>query len=82
VAEDIRKVAHVDVMISLNQLEIEKRRGVMRLAVIAHRDKDFYQLGQCFVLQQLELGQPNLDSEYCEDYFERIAANRNEIVVD
>lgn len=70
IAEDIRKVAHVDMMISLNQLPDEKRFGIMRIAVIAHREKDFNQLSQCMVLQQLELGQPQLDSEFCNDFKE------------
>jgi hypothetical protein len=70
IAEDIRKIAHVDMMISLNQLPDEKRFGIMRIAVIAHREKDFDQLSQCMVLQQLELGQPQLDSELCNDFKE------------
>jgi len=63
VAEDIRKMAHVDVMIPLSQTAEEKRRGVMRIGLAAHRDKDFDESKQVVVLQQLSLGQPNLDSE-------------------
>lgn len=67
IAEDIRKVAHVDMMISLSQLPYEKRSGIMRIAVVAHRERDFQELKQCMVLQQLELGQPHLDSEFYYD---------------
>jgi replicative DNA helicase len=63
IAEDIRKIAHMDAGISLNQLPNEKRRGVMRVALIAGRDIDFNQLKTCMVLQNLELGQVLLDSE-------------------
>jgi replicative DNA helicase len=63
-AEDIRKIAHVDVMISLNQQPDERDRGVMRLCVIAHRHREFSQNRQVQVLQQLGLGQPFLDSEW------------------
>ncbi len=62
-AEDIRKFAHVDAAIALNQLPGEKREGVTRVALIAERDGDFDQYKNCIVLQQLELGQTNLDSE-------------------
>ena len=63
IAEDIRKVAHVDMMISLNQSPSEKVKGVMRIAVIAGRDIDFDQYKTATILQQLELGQVVLDSE-------------------
>ncbi len=61
-AEDIRKMAHIDAGIALNQLPGEKRSGVVRVALIAERDGDFDQYQSCLVLQQLQLGQPNLDS--------------------
>lgn len=69
IAEDIRKIAHIDGGISLNQLPLEKRKGVMRVALIAGRDIDFDQLKTCIVLQNLELGQVLLDSE--ESYVPR-----------
>lgn len=61
-AEDIRKFAHIDVGIALNQMPNEKKQGVVRVALIAERDGDFDQFQSCLVLQQLNLGQPNLDS--------------------
>lgn len=69
IAEDIRKIAHIDGGISLNQLPNEKRKGVMRVALIAGRDIDFDQLKTCIVLQNLQLGQVLLDSE--ESYIVR-----------
>lgn len=63
VSEDWRKVANVDVMISLNQTPEEKRQGVMRVAVVAGRDDEFDQFKNCTILQNLALGQVCLDSE-------------------
>jgi hypothetical protein len=56
------KLGHVDVMLSLNQLEKEKKRGIMRIGVMAHRHEDFHQGENCTILQQLHLGQVNLDA--------------------
>lgn len=64
VAEDIRKMAHVDVMISLNQTPEEKNLGIMRIGIAAHRDADFEEGRHVQVLQHLTTGQPFLDSEY------------------
>ena len=63
VSEDIRKVAHVDAMFSLNQTPEEKKAGVMRIGVVAHRWKDFHELSHVIVLQQMATGQVMLDSE-------------------
>jgi len=63
VSEDIRKVAHVDAMFSLNQTPVEKKAGVMRIGVVAHRWKDFHELDHVMVLQQMGTGQVMLDSE-------------------
>jgi hypothetical protein len=60
--EDIRKLAHVDVFGVLNQTDTEKRSGVMRFGLIAHRHKYFDFGLQIQVLQQLKLGQPFLDA--------------------
>lgn len=64
-SEDIRKLAHVDAMLSLNQLPVEKDQGIMRLGIIVHRWKEFNELRSIVVLQQLDMGQTLLDSE-CE----------------
>ena len=68
IAEDIRKVAHVNYMISLNQTPEEKEESVMRVALIAERDGEFNEYRNCLVLQQLELGQVCLDSEVMKVY--------------
>jgi replicative DNA helicase len=64
-AEDIRKLAHVDIMLGLNQVPDEKERGIMRISLLAHRHKDFSFNKDVVVLQSLELGQPFMDSEWC-----------------
>ena len=63
-SEDIRKIAHVDLMGVLNQTREEKRAGIMRFGIVAHRHKYFEDLMQVQVLQELKnTGQPFLDSE-------------------
>jgi replicative DNA helicase len=68
VAEDIRKVAHVDAMYSLSQTPDEKDNGIMRISVVAHRWKDFNENSQVIVLQNLATGQVALDSEINREY--------------
>ena len=63
ISEDIRKIAHVDGMLSINQTPLEKRQMVTRIAKIAGREEDFDQFETCMVLQNLRLGQVLLDSE-------------------
>jgi replicative DNA helicase len=63
IAEDIRKIAHVDSMVALSQTPDEKREGIIRLGLIAERDGEFDEYKTCMVLQQLDLGQVFLDSE-------------------
>lgn len=63
-AEDIRKLAHVDIMLSLNQMDDEKRRGVMRLGLVAHRHRDFSEYVDVTVLQKLATGMVHLDSDF------------------
>lgn len=60
---DSRKLGNVDAMYGLNQTEEEKKRGVMRIGILALRDGEFIETRHCYVLQQLNLGQPILDSE-------------------
>lgn len=63
VAEDIRKMAHVDAMFGLNQNRSEREGMVMRVNVLAHRHRAFSDHRQAFVLNQLDLGLPCIDSE-------------------
>jgi len=67
-AEDIRKLAHVDLMLSLNQTKEEKRQHVMRIGIIAEREDEYNEDDQVMVLQQLSLGQVCLDSYFIIGY--------------
>lgn len=62
-AKWVGKFAHVDVMIALNQLEAEKRAGVMRLNCLAHRHEDFFEEATVTLLQAIRFGQVHLDSQ-------------------
>ena len=63
-SEDIRKVNHVACMVAINQNSEEKKIGVARASVIAHRHDDFNELNQVVLLQSLKLGKPLLDSKF------------------
>jgi replicative DNA helicase len=58
----IGKLAHVDVMLSLNQSENEKDAGAMRIGIMVHRFKEFSEEANCYILQKLSFGQVNLES--------------------
>jgi len=59
----VGKLGHVDSMIALNQTEVEKEAGIMRVSILVHRHQDFHESDSCTILQLLELGQTNLDSQ-------------------
>ena len=61
-SEDIRKLAHVDVCISMNQTRLEKRKNCYRLGLLAHRHRRFDVNVNACVLWQPQLGQIMLDS--------------------
>lgn len=61
--EDIRKLAHVDALFSLNQTRMEKRKQMMRVGCLVHRHRDFDINRNAIILQQISLGQVILDSE-------------------
>ena len=56
-------LAHLDIMMTLDQTPNEKEAGVWRMGIIEHRWKRFNKRRQVMVLQQLELGMPSLDTE-------------------
>lgn len=58
---DIRKLAHVDLMVGINQTVYEKKELVSRLNIIAHRWEDFHPHRVYVALQQLKIAQPELD---------------------
>jgi hypothetical protein len=62
-AKWVGKFAHVDVMMALNQLEAEKRAGIMRVNVLAHRHEDFFEEATVTLLQAIRFGQVHLDSQ-------------------
>ena len=66
-SEDIRKLAHVDMLFGLNQTKEEKEENLMRLSVIAHRHEEFSFKGEVAVLQSLALGQPLLFSGWHQE---------------
>lgn len=63
IAEDIRKLAHVNMMYALSQTQNEKAEGVMRISMVAERERDFNEATYALVLQQRSLSQVLLDSE-------------------
>ena len=56
-------LAHVDILTTLDQTPDEKEKGVWRTGGIEHRWKRFNKRRQVMMLQQLELGQPTIDTE-------------------
>jgi hypothetical protein len=62
----IKRLQNVDVELTLNQTEDEKEQGVMRIGVLLNRHDASKEKGQVYVLQQLELGMPNIDSEWVD----------------
>ena len=60
----VGKNAHLDVSLSLNQTVEEKRRMCSRIGLLYHRHKEFFEDECVTILQDIELGQFYLDSEY------------------
>ena len=63
-SEDIRKLAHVDCMMTLNQTDREKKEGIYRVAIMVKREGEWDLLTQVVVLTNLATGQAYLDSEW------------------
>lgn len=61
-AEDIRKMAHVDLTMGLNQTPDDKEVGLMRVSGINHRHRRIHTRAEAWVLQSLEIGLPHIDS--------------------
>jgi len=57
-AEDIRKIAHCDCMLGLNQTQEERDNGIMRINVISHRHREFFQNRAVMVEQDLAISNP------------------------
>jgi len=61
-AEWIGKLGHVDLFASINQSMDEKKKGIIRIGMLAHRHKEFHEKDHTMILQALSLGQVHLDS--------------------
>lgn len=64
IGEDWRKFQHLDGLIMLNQSDLEKEVGVVRVSVGKLRDGEFVESREVAVLQNLSLSQSLLDSEF------------------
>lgn len=62
-AEDIRKMAHPDIVLGFNQTPDEKVRGVSRFGIVAHRHMESIPNEEVLMLQSFALGQPRIDDE-------------------
>jgi hypothetical protein len=65
-AEDTRKLGHVDAMLGINQTEREKSEKISRVVMIGQRYEDFSMLSQVILLQQFATGQFCLDSTFAK----------------
>ncbi|WP_291797256.1 Hint domain-containing homing endonuclease [Lutibacter sp.] len=63
IGQDWRKFQHLDGLIMLNQTDIEKKSGILRIGMGKLRDGEFNLSDEVAVLQNLSLGQSYLDSE-------------------
>lgn len=61
-AESIEKYNLVDMGLALNQSEQDKVDGLMRVSILKQRHDDYDIQGEVWVLQQLRIGRPYLDS--------------------
>jgi len=64
ISEDIRKLAHVTRLITLNQSDEEKARGIIRANQKVSRSTEINHAQVC-ILQNLNIGRFYLDSRYC-----------------
>lgn len=65
-AEDIRKLAHVTHMLSLNQNKAEKQKHAMRVGVLVSRNEEFHTDKNIMVLQQFGIGKAYIDSKFAK----------------
>lgn len=61
---NVKKLQHLDLDLTLNQTEQEKKKGVMRINILVERSGKGASKGEVVVLQCLDLGQPFIDSEW------------------
>ena len=63
-SENYRNPAHVDKFFTLSQTPLEKEKMFMRIMMAAARDENFDSNKAVAVLQNYNVGQPNIDSEF------------------
>lgn len=68
IAEDIRKIAHVAKMISINKDKDDDKIKAVRIEQLAERDGS-RNYKQALVLQCLEIARPYIDSKYAEEVY-------------
>jgi len=61
-SEDKRKYGHVNMILTLNQTEQEKREGIMRIGKMFVREDNFDNQRFCTILESREIGRPYLNS--------------------
>lgn len=66
IAEDIRKLAHVTSMVSINQSPEEKKRGIFRLKQLAIREGE-QEFREAICTQCLSIGRMIMDSRFDEE---------------
>ena len=59
----IGKLGHVSIFLVINQDDFDKEAGIIRISILEHNYREFDENRECYVLQQLQVGQPVLDSE-------------------
>lgn len=67
IAEEFRKIAHVSMLIAINQTEEEKAMKAIRLKALIKRDEAVSDKDEVVVLQQLQLGKFYYDSKLIEN---------------
>ena len=63
-SQNIKILAHVDLMAGLSQTYFEKQMSCMRVNVVAHRWADFNETRQLLVTQNLAVAQPIVESVF------------------
>lgn len=59
----IGKLGHVDIFMAINRTDMEKKAGMTRIGLLAHRHRDYNPMNQCTVLQNYSIGQVDLDNQ-------------------
>lgn len=67
IAEDMRKLTHVSLLLALNQTTEEKEVGIMRIKTLLNRDNSVHNDSEATILQSLALGRFYIDSRLTRD---------------